>query len=60
MYSQEHIKCVIYQVAIRKRLCIHNPVIPPPTDGNGLVMAEQNIEPKLCDGDVLPPQMATH
>jgi len=55
---QEHIKRVIYQVAIWKRLCIHNSVIPTPTDGNGWVMVEQNIEPKWHEGDVLPPQMA--
>jgi len=55
---QEQIKRIIYQVAVRKHLYIHNPVIPPPTDDSGWVMVEQNIEPKWCDGDVLPPQMA--
>jgi len=56
--SQEHIKRVNYQVAIWKHSHIHNPVIPPPTDDNRWVMVEQNIEPKWCDGDVLPPQIA--
>jgi len=46
VFFQEHIKRVIYQVAIWKRLCIHDPVIPPPTDDNGWVMVEQKIEPK--------------
>ena len=55
---QEQIKRFIYQVAIWKHSYIHNPVIPPPTDDSGWVMVEQNIEPKWCDGDVLPPQMA--
>jgi len=43
---QEHVKRVIYQVAIWKRSYIHNPVIPPPTDDSGWVMVEHNIEPK--------------
>jgi len=38
--------------------CRSGEVIPPPTDDSGWVMVEQNIEPKWCDGDVFPPQMA--
>jgi len=43
---QEHVKRVIYQVAIWKHSYIHNPVISPPTDDSEWVMVEQNTEPK--------------
>ena len=55
---REHIKRVNFQVGIWKRAHHQNPDIPSPMDDNGWVMVGQNIEPKWCDGEVLPPHLA--
>jgi hypothetical protein len=37
---------------------IQNPEIRSPTDDNGWIVVGENIEPKWCEGDILPPKLA--
>ena len=55
---REHIKRVNYQVAIWKRAHIPKPVVLLPNEDNGWILANKVIEPKCCDGDILPTYLA--
>ena len=55
---KEHIKRVNYQVGIWKRAHVPNPEIPLPTDDNGWNVVGETIEPKWCEGEILPPKVA--
>jgi hypothetical protein len=41
-----------------KQAHIPNQVIPPSTDDNGWILVGTDLEPKWCEGDILPSQLA--
>ena len=45
-------------MAIWKRAHIPKPVVPLPTEDNGWTLVNEVIEPKWCDGDILPTRLA--
>ena len=47
-----------YQVAIWKRAHISKPVVLLPTEDNGWILVNKVIEPKWCDGNILPTYLA--
>ena len=47
-----------YQVTIWKQAHISKPVVPLPTEDNGWILVNEVIEPKWCDGDILPTNLA--
>jgi len=53
-----HIKRTNYQVGIWKRSLEQNPSIPAAVDDNGWVMVGESIEPKWCEGEILPASLA--
>ena len=55
---REHITRVNHQVAIWKRAHIPKPVVSLPTEDNGWILVNKVIEPKWCDGDILPTHLA--
>ena len=55
---REHIKRVNYHEAIWKRAPIPKPVVPLSTEDNGWILVNEVIEPKWCNGHILPTHLA--